>query len=391
VASWFQRLAKFSLVSNQSASNDSQRLYEQNNPAFSAGAAMQAESSSGRLGSGVDEDRYWHRPAEAFFQKDVLPSTYLEIHNECYEAYNANPLAYAIIELTTSFVLGEGLTIAARDQRVQHIIDEFWCHPENHMGERVYSLCNELSLYGEQFVHFFVNRYDGSVIIRQIDPSLIDQIVTDPEDIEKPLWYHRRALLQNNDLQAEDVAGMHPPLPWQLSLSSGLFSSGAYSNEGRELDLEGRWLRAGTDVIHIAINKVSNARRGKSDLAMLLPWLRRYKDWLLDRVRINKYKSAFFWDVTLNGADRKTIDRKRMEYASPPAPGSVIIHNEAETWSSVDPKINANDVNEDGRAIRLMIAVGASLPEHYLSDGENGNRATASEMSLPTLLKFKRR
>jgi hypothetical protein len=38
-----------------------------------------------------------------------------------------------------------------------------------------------------------------------------------------------------------------------------------------------------------------------------------------------------------------------------------------------------------------MIAAGAGLPEHYLSDSSQGNRATAAEMSLPTLLKFQRR
>ena len=76
--------------------------------------------------------------------------------------------------------------------------------------------------------------------------------------------------------------------------------------------------------MQFAINKVSNTKRGKSDLATLMPWLRRYKDWLTDRVRINKYKGAFLYDVRLQGADKRTIDRKRMEYSSPPEPGSVI-------------------------------------------------------------------
>ena len=159
----------------------------------------------------------------------------------------------------------------------------------------------------------------------------------------------------------------------------------------QEIETEGTWFKAGDEVLHIAVNKVSNAKRGKSDLATLLPWLKRYKDWLTDRARINKFKAAFLWDVTLKGADKKTIDRKKMEHANPPEPGSVIVHHESETWNAVEPKINANDVSADGRAIKLMIAVGASLPEHYLSDGDYGNRATASEMSLPTLLKFKRR
>jgi hypothetical protein len=80
-----------------------------------------------------------------------------------------------------------------------------------------------------------------------------------------------------------------------------------------------------------------------------------------------------------------------MEYSYPPEPGSVIIHNETEQWSAVQPQIQANDAKEDGRAIKLMIAAGAGLPEHYLSDSSQGNRATAAEMGLPTLLKFQRR
>lgn len=322
--------------------------------------------------NGTEDDLLWRRLTDIWYQKDLLPSTYLEIHNRCYETYNANPLALAIIELTTSFVLGEGLTVSACNKRVQEVIDSFWHHPENHMDERIYSLCTELSLYGEQFIHFFVNTYNGTVIIRQIDPSLIDQIETDPEDIEKPLRFHRRPIGQ----VMTATSGDPPPQIVHMPTSE---------------DMQGTWFKAGEEVLHIAINKVSNAKRGKSDLATLLTWLKRYQEWLIDRARINKYKTAFLWDVTLRGADKKTLDRKQMEYTAPPQPGTVLVHSEAEKWTAVEPQINAGDASADARAIKLMVAVGATLPEHYLSDGDYGNRATASEMSLPTMLKFKRR
>ena len=122
--------------------------------------------------SGAMEDYLWRRLSDAWYIKDVIPAVYLEIHNQCYEAYRANPLAFAVIEQTTSFVLGEGVTVAANNKRVQSIIDRFWHNPENHMEERVYSLCTELSLYGELFVHFFVNQYSGDVVIRQIESEL---------------------------------------------------------------------------------------------------------------------------------------------------------------------------------------------------------------------------
>src|SRR5712691_1677652 len=136
----------------------------------------------GRPVSGTEEDYLWRRLSDNWYQKDVIPSTYLEIHNQCYEVYNANPLANYIVDITTNFVLGNGLTITAAARRAQKIIDRFWTDPDIHMATRVYSLCTELSLYGEQFIRFFVSPYDGRVKIRQIDPSLIDQIETDPQD-----------------------------------------------------------------------------------------------------------------------------------------------------------------------------------------------------------------
>jgi hypothetical protein len=308
--------------------------------------------------SGTEEDQYWRRLSDTWTGKDVLPATFLDIHNQCFEAYNANPLANAIVEMGVNFVLGEGLSITASHPRVQKLLDAFWNDPDNRMNLRQYDLATELSLYGELFIRFFVNQYTGRVTVRQIDPSLIDEIECDAEDIETVLRVHRRAL--------------------------GPTSDGGGSTEGQ-------WYGVPDQVVHFAVNKVSNAKRGKSDLATLLPWLRRYKDWLIDRVRINKYKSAFLWDVKLSGADRSAIQAKLMEYARPPEPGSVLVHNESEEWSAVQPQISADDVAADGHAIKLMIAMGAGLPEHYLSAGGDVNRATAAEMGLPVLKRYSRR
>jgi hypothetical protein len=315
--------------------------------------------------SGTEEDYYWRRLSDNWSQKDVLPATYLDIHNQCYEAYNANPLANAIVEMGVNFVLGDGLVIAAAHPKVQKLLDRFWNDPDNRMNLRQFDLATELSLYGELFIRFFVNSYSGAVKIRHIDPSLIDEIECEPEDIETIRRVHRR--------------------PISVSTSSDQPAPAI------DPDMKGQWYSVPDEVLHFAINKVSNAKRGKSDLATLLPWLRRYKDWLIDRVRINKYKSAFLWDVKLDGADRAAIQAKLMEYSRPPEPGSVLVHNESEQWTAVQPQISADDVAADGHAIKLMIAMGAGLPEHYLSEGGDVNRATAAEMGLPVLKRYSRR
>jgi hypothetical protein len=40
-------------------------------------------------------------------------------------------------------------------------------------------------------------------------------------------------------------------------------------------------------MLHYAVNRPVGAVRGESDLAPILPWLRRYNRWLEDRVRLN--------------------------------------------------------------------------------------------------------
>ena len=314
-----------------------------------------------------DEDRAWRRAYvggwTAGTERDLSPADWRGLLLEAYEAYCNNPLAYAVIEQSTNFVLGGGVRVVAKEPRVQRAIDRFWGDPENRMDLRVYAIQTELSLFGEQFIRFFVDPLSGRTVIRQLEPLYVEAIETDPEDLEKPLRY------------------LYCPPLRTAEWGDGRTAPAAAG---------GTWIDA-SEIDHFAINKVSNASRGRSDLATLLPWLRRYKDWLTDRVRLNRYKGAFLYDVTVAAAQRSDLDRLRAEYAVPPEPGTVLFHNEAETWRAVQPQIGADDVKDDGRALRLMIATGAGVPEHYLSEGGNTNRATAAEMGLPAIKRFQRR
>ncbi|HXI18329.1 MAG TPA: hypothetical protein VNM48_18355, partial [Chloroflexota bacterium] len=279
---------------------------------------------------------------------------------QAYVAYRSNPLAYAIVEMQTSFVLGGGASVVAEDARVQRVVDRFWKDKENRMGQRLYSLLTELSLFGEQFLRFFIDPMTGRVVIRQLDPLYIKEIETDPEDWERPLRYLWKP----------------PRTDW--------------ASDGLDGNWEGEWIPA-EEVLHVKVNGVTGALRGRIDLAPVLGYVRRYREWLDDRVHLNRVKSAFMWDVTVAGADSGDIQRKRARWATGPEMGTVLFHNEGEKWSAVQPRIEAGGASADGRAIRLMVATGALLPEHYLSEGGNANRATASEMGLPAMKRFQRR
>ncbi|MDA8218219.1 MAG: hypothetical protein M0Z94_11445 [Dehalococcoidales bacterium] len=298
----------------------------------------------------AEEDRLW-RAVTTSGQRELPWTRTQEQMLDATEAYRANPLAFRIVELTADHVLGKGLRLKCSDRAVQHWLDAWWTHPQNHMAPRCYELCRELSISGEVFVTYHRNPLDGMVYVRQIPPVNVDSVETDPEDLEREVRYHE---------------------------------------SGATAEVMGRWWGA-DECSHYTINRLAGCTRGQGDLASVLPWLRRYKDWLTDRVRINKFKGAFLWWVKLSGADRTTVERKRAELSTPPDPGSVIVTNESEEWTAVQPRIDAQAVEPDGRAMRLMLAAGAGIPLHFFGEPEHANRATAAEMQSPTLRHFENR
>ena len=292
------------------------------------------------------EERPWHER-----QGDL---------DEALTAWRENPLARRIVGLTTDYVLGDGITISSEVAAVDGWVRRFWAHPQNRMASRLYGWVDELTRAGELFIVLSRNPADGMSYLRTVPASRIDRIETDPDDLERELRYHE---LTGDDILAGrwwTAAGAAPPDADQV-------------------------------MVHVAINRPPGVLRGESDLTPILPWLTHYAGWLEDRVRVNRLKSAFVWQVTLRGATPATVAQKRAQYGRPPAPGSVIITNEGERWEAVQPRIDASAVEADGKAIRLMAAAGAGVPLHFLSEGESATRATAAEMGDPTFRHYRRR
>ncbi len=261
------------------------------------------------------------------------------------EAWRKNPLARRIVGLITSYVVGAGIRVSAQSPQLQRFIAEFWNHPRNQMDFRVNDWCDELSRSGELFPVLFTNQIDGMSYVRAIPASQIEEVRWRDGDYEEELRYR-------------ETTGPAEQEKWWLSPVG--------DEEHEQIH---PWM------LHYAVNCPVGAVRGESDLAAILPWLRRYNLWLEDRVRLNAAVRAFLWIVT---APRRLISDLKEQYRKPPEPGSVIIAEEGESWQAVAPNLNARDAAADGRAIRWMIAAGGpgtSLVD--FGEGEDANLATA--------------
>ena len=295
---------------------------------------------------------------------------------EALEAWRTNPLARRIVSLTTDYVVGEGIRLRCDDEEMQEFLDRFWRHPQNRMDMRLPHLCDELTRSGELFLLLSRNPGDGMSYVRAIPALHIAQVVADEEDAERELWYRQDGWGRQTQWSAPtggDVGANHRVRP------DALWPSPLAAPEADQV------------MLHYAINRPVGCTRGEGDLVPILPWLRRYREWLEDRVRVNRFRNAFLWKVTVQGAGESELRRRRSELLRPPPPGSVIVTNEGERWETVNPQVQAQEAESDGKALRLMVAAGAGVPLHFLAEGESATRATAAEMGDPTFRHYRQR
>jgi hypothetical protein len=277
------------------------------------------------------------------------------------EAWRKNPLARRIVGLVTAYVVGDGIQLRSHYPPLARFLQAFCHHPQNNLVLRQYALCDELSRSGELFIALHTNPADGMSYVRTLPAASIDRIEWQPGDYETELRYHER-------VSADD-----PDYPegrwWPSEMGAECTQTAPASGETGLSPI----------VLHFAVNRPVGCLRGESDLAPILPWMRRYSRWLEDRVRLNAAVRAFLWIVRVPSA---LVSAKQAEYARPPEAGSVmVIDKEAETWEAVAPRLNANDAAADGRAIRWMVVAGGpGLGLVDMGEAETSNLATAAAM-----------
>jgi hypothetical protein len=287
-----------------------------------------------------------------------------QLMRECLDAWRHDPLARRIVELTSQYVAGGGMTFTCTDAASQSFLESFWQHRHNRMDLRLSELSDELVRSGNLFI--LVSTDAAGMSYLRIVPSVnVIRIETRYWDIEQEESY----LLHGQDGEEE--------LYW------------AWDERKDSLRADGSFEPV---ILHYAVNRPAGAQWGESDLAPVLRWLKRYSHWLEDRVRLNHYRNAFMYVVKARfGSEAARKTRQAQLAANPPAPGSVLVTDENENWSVIAPGLEALDASTDGLAVKKMIAAGVGLPLHFLAEPESSTRTTAEAAGGPTYRRFEQR
>lgn len=260
-------------------------------------------------------------------------------------------------------MVGDGIRVTSKNPDVDAFVQAFWIHPENRIGERLSGWCDELTRSGELFPVLFTSSVNGMSHVRAVPALCINDVQTDPEDYEKELGY------------AEVVYGSVEPKQWKSKRT-------AKTRRGRRSD---------PMMLHYAINKPVGAVRGEGDLLPVLPWARRYTEWLKDRVRFNRLRTELA-AVDIEIADDSQVATKRQQYtADPPTAGAIVVHGKGEKITYPSAQVQGFEAEPDGRAIRLAFAAGSNRPLHFFAEGSSATRSTAEEMGDPTHRDFRMR
>jgi hypothetical protein len=266
-------------------------------------------------------------------------------------AWRLNPLARRLVTLTRQYVCDQ-VEAKCEHEGTQTFIRRLWDHRLNNIDERLGAWSDELSLTGNLFL-IVTTDSAGMSYVRIYPTDQIKEIETADNDIEQETGYVPKGSMLEIDPK---------PIP------------NAFKYPNRK-----------TVMLHFSVNRLGGMKWGEPDLAPLLPWLARYASWIEDRVRLNRFRQAFLYIVKgkfMAPADREA--RQKELNANPPSPGSVMVTDESEEWTTVDPKLDSFEANNDGLTLKKFIAGGQGIPLHWLSEPESSTRTTAEAAGTPS-------
>jgi hypothetical protein len=280
----------------------------------------------------------------------------------------------AALNTMLHYIMGKGLSITpkSKDPMVWYIWREFWSAPRNKMALKQFEIVLRTLRDGELFIEHFdedeEKKKTGKTTIRFIDPLMVrakdtssaptsqtlnNGVLTDPEDVEKVTGYTVQSRVNENDFRT---------VPAEKCL-------------------------------HIKVGVDSDQKRGETTLLAIMNMIKHYEQWIENRIILNKMRTAIVMIKYVNGSPGEVANiAATIPQASTPSNqttrqnirgGTVVTANAGVKYEMLSANINASDVKEDGRNIKLNMAAGMNLPEYVFGDASNNNFASSLIAEAP--------
>jgi hypothetical protein len=327
------------------------------------------------LTTGDGEDPGFRRITSLATLRDLNPLMHDRMLQVCYFLFVTTPFGKRIVEILAEYALGKGLTVTAKDPRVQKVIDDFWKDDVNRMDENVEQWFNELTIFGELCTPVAVNPVSGRVRMGYIDPMNIDTI-------------------QFAEMATSDgTASINVPFAVRVRREVGeVLQKPMLLIRRVEDPNQEKFGRLDGECFYWTLNKVKSASRGFSEIFALADWLDLFDQMIFDFGDKVRFLNSFVWHYIFEGADEKKVaEYKDKLTKDPPKQGGVLVTNEKIKVEAQTPDFKGQDMAAGAQMVKKYGSGGAGIPLVLLGDGDDANRASATEMNAPFTKKIQRR
>lgn len=304
------------------------------------------------------------------FHKQLYIHDYMRMQALAFHAYHHDPFARRAVQIIKDFTLGRGFEVVCKKKENQPVWDAF--EKVNDLYQMMEFGCVELSLYGEIMAWWLPNRMTKIAYqlrpgqepnkgylprVRLIDPSMVWEIVTYPEDITRVLYYQIVSPTQYQMYTGSDKGQSVPSTKFIF----------------KQVPAE--------EIMHFKINTVSNEKRGRSDLYPIFGELKRLRDSLNYSVIALQKSAAWGIDTTVEGSDADlqayAEEQERLGTIAPA--GSEFVHT-----AKIKREYLSNSAAGKGGTsqtfdwILSTIAAGLGIPINYFGTHLSGGQTRAS-------------
>jgi hypothetical protein len=324
------------------------------------------------------EDLKW-RKLTGTADRDLLPIMQDRMIEIAYWLWETNPMAGWLIDITTSFIVAEGLPYEAKNPDVKGVLDGFWNDPMNRLSLYFPKHVDELHIFGELCFPAFTAQQTGRVRLGYIDPAQIKEVVTDPQNVKIVIGILTKSWT--------GMVGGYPVDQEEKAYRTILPEEAEYVLSPTAKQLRAQFKDG--ECFYFSINNVTNSPRGRSSLLSVADWLDAYEQYLFDYADKWPLQNSFIWDMLVQGGDTNSIQEQLKAFTK--KSGSIYGHNEKVTLTAVTPDLKSVDAAAGARMFRNHILGRFGYPEHWYGGGGDVNLATASEMSAPALKMLSRK
>jgi len=288
-----------------------------------------------------------------------------------FKLYLTNFLARTMVDTINDFVFGNGFTFSISSsiknfskrqiKFAEQICSDFW--KVNKLDLKLKKKGTDLSLNGMLLLPAFVNEVDGSVKLGFVDPLNLEEVKTNPLNIEEVIALE----LKNKGFELGTKT---------LTVIKTKEEKEFANDEDFEL-LSG-------EAFFFAINNVSNQPEGVSDLLVAADMLDMFHHLLINILNHTELSYLYFEDVEIEDGTPEEIEEYEKEHPIGEG-GSRRVHNKKVQHKLVTPDIKAHNSAEIVRLFKNLTLMSKRMPEHWFTEGGETNLATAVAQGTPIM------